>query len=110
MQELLNNLIGRSEVLIYALVLTGIVISLAIRWGILFVKKPNGKNGKTDLIKKIGECVLKIENQTSELLKMHDVRDQDGTPIWYVPRSLESSINRLADSIDALRMDLSKKK
>ncbi len=35
-----------------------------------------------------------------DLHEWHDVRDVDGTPIWYVKRSLEVSIEKLATNID----------
>ena len=34
-----------------------------------------------------------------ELYKLHDVKDGDGVPIWYVKQSLESAIEKLADNI-----------
>lgn len=37
---------------------------------------------------------------TRQLHKMHDKCDEDGVPVWYVRRSLEQAIGRLADNVD----------
>jgi hypothetical protein len=41
----------------------------------------------------------KLENQTDQLYKWHNVLDDDGVPIWYVRRSLEEAILKLSDNI-----------
>jgi hypothetical protein len=42
-----------------------------------------------------------IEKKTDDLYKWHDQRDSDGAFAWYVRKSLEKSIDRLADNIEA---------
>jgi len=51
-----------------------------------------------------------IARQIDDLHKWHDVQDNEGVKIWYVRRSLEDAIVKLADNIDAqtkvfLKMD-----
>lgn len=42
----------------------------------------------------------KIYTWTARLYDMHDKTDDDGVPVWYVRRSLEKSIDKLAENID----------
>jgi hypothetical protein len=42
----------------------------------------------------------KVATQVSDLHRQHSVLDQDGVPVWYVRKSLEASIERLADNIE----------
>lgn len=50
--------------------------------------------------KKNGWGASKIARQIDDLHRWHDVRDSEGVPIWYVRKSLDSSIERLADNIE----------
>lgn len=43
----------------------------------------------------------KIQQETHELHSWHNQRDTDGVFIWYVRRSLEDAINKLADNVGA---------
>ena len=65
--------------------------------------------GKTDRRKLAGEedinrdtkkKIDQIYTWTERLHEMHDKTDEDGVPVWYVRRSLEKSIEKLADNID----------
>lgn len=50
-------------------------------------KKPNGH--------------LRMERQVHELHTWHNKEDDDGVKVWYVRSSLERSIDRLADNVEA---------
>lgn len=41
-----------------------------------------------------------IVKQTNELHEWHNVKDEDGVPVWYVRRSLEKAIEKLSTTID----------
>lgn len=41
-----------------------------------------------------------IARQVAELHRWHDVSDSEGVKIWYVRRSLEEAIDKLADNIE----------
>ncbi len=47
------------------------------------------------------KTLLKIQQQTHDLHTWHSQRDSDGVFIWYVRRSLEDAINKLADNVNA---------
>jgi archaellum component FlaC len=38
--------------------------------------------------------------QTTELHEWHKVADEDGVKVWYVRRSLEKAVDRLADAVE----------
>lgn len=75
-------------------------------------KKPNGDCAATD--RTLSQLAQSIEEKFEEidrvhkkhtkwlenLYDMHNVRDADGVPLWYVRRSLEEVIGKLADNID----------
>lgn len=70
-----------------------IVIVLMLLDKILpYLTKKNGSNSK---------IMTKIERQVDELWEWHNIKDADGVPIWYVRRSLEDAIHKLADNIGA---------
>jgi len=41
-----------------------------------------------------------VSKQINDLYEWHNVNDTEGVKIWYVRRSLEDAINKLADNID----------
>ena len=60
--------------------------------------RKNGKNHQShqhDLTDKLDDLSRQIEN----LYDWHNVRDQDGVPVWYFKRSLEDTLDKLSDSI-----------
>lgn len=67
----------------------GIFAVLVLRQVFDFVGKR--KNGACDL--------HKLSREVADLHKWHDQRDQDGVPVWYVRRSLEDAINKLAANL-----------
>lgn len=50
-------------------------------------------------LKNIEKTQYTILNKTLELHEWHDHSDADGVKVWYVRRSLEDAINRLADNV-----------
>jgi len=71
----------------------GIFALLVIRLVLDWLK--SRKNGGNDVDFK------KVADDVRWLREIHDVRDSDGTPIWYVRRSLEEAIGKLAENIKA---------
>jgi hypothetical protein len=61
-------------------------------------------------------CYIKVEKNISEtdallkrvakesekLLEMHNVRDEDGVPVWYVRRSMDDSLKTLSNGVGDL--------
>ena len=43
-----------------------------------------------------------LERQSAAMFDLHNVKDREGVPIWYVRSSLEEAIKRLVTSIDSL--------
>ncbi len=60
------------------------------------VRKRNGDVFTKDCVK----CLRETHQRTRDLHKWHDVRDDEGVPLWYVRKSLEKSIDRLADNVE----------
>lgn len=53
-------------------------------------RRRNGFNGK---------CMKVLIAQVRELHEWHDRRDAEGVPVWYVRKSLEDAVGKLADNI-----------
>lgn len=68
----------------------GIFAIMVIREVLSFLRARNGGGPSS------------IAKQVDDLWTWHNVRDGDGVPVWYVRRSLEESIAKLADSIEKL--------
>lgn len=75
------------------LTLGGVVAVLIIREVLDFVRNRNSKTKKND-----GE----MHQQLRDLWSWHDVRDEDGVPIWYVKRSLETAVSELVTEMKTL--------
>ena len=56
-------------------------------------------NQQTEKIEKIIETV---KADTAWLKDIHDHKDQDGVPVWYVRQSLEIRIEKLTDAIELM--------
>jgi len=73
-------------------------IILVLREVFAFViKKRNGKHEYECI-----ECIKKIKSiskQTDDLHRWHDVRDDEGIPVWHIRKSLEKAIIKLADNV-----------
>lgn len=63
--------------------------------GIIFVDRT------ISLLKSRGIDLQKLSKQIQELHDWHNVNDVEGVKIWYVRRSLEDAIVKLADNIEA---------
>lgn len=46
--------------------------------------------------------VDKMAEQVDILYNLHDVKDSDGVPVWYVRHSLEKSIEKLATAVEQM--------
>ena len=57
-------------------------------------------NGSADKIKNIELLAYDLKKKTDDLYKWHDQRDSDGAFSWYVRKSLETAIEKLANSVD----------
>lgn len=55
--------------------------------------KKNCKSGQNELCYKCFDLIKKIYD-------MHNQKDSDGVYIWYVRRSLEEAMNKLAENIE----------
>ena len=51
------------------------------------------------MLKSRGIDLQVMSRQVDELHKWHDVSDSEGVKLWYVRRSLEEAITKLADNI-----------
>ena len=79
---------------------TGAMVSLLMlkEASSFFKERKNGKdhqNHQYNLVEKLDELSRQMEN----LYDWHNVRDQDGVPVWYFKRSLEDTLDKLSDSI-----------
>lgn len=96
--------------LITQLGIGGIFAIMVIDRVLTFLKSKGSNGGNQDTVKEIShdietkvDCVLRetshIRGEIKWLTDVHNVKDQDGTYIWYVKTSLTDAIERLADSI-----------
>lgn len=82
----------------------------------MLVKYGNGRHKPVPLTeeekeskKRLSKAVDKIltvdleemEKQSSEMYQLHNVKDRDGVPIWYVRSSLEAALNKLITAIES---------
>lgn len=63
-------------------------------------KKRNGKANSFYCSDKMEKCITETYIKMLELYKMHDQKDSDGSYVWYVKKSLQDAIEKLADNID----------
>ena len=83
----------------------GIFAILVIREVLNFLgkKKDSPSSAKTcEFDKETKDLLFKLKNQVDDLYKWHDQRDADGVPVWYIRRSLEEAIVKLAASQESL--------
>jgi len=89
----------------------GIFAVLVIQMVLNFIKPmmPNifGVNAQDEATKEITKILYEIRHLTKELHTWHDRRDEDGVPVWYIRRSLEDSIEKLAEAVTALSLNAS---
>ncbi len=79
----------------------GLFIILVLReiFGFLKVRKLDGSSTKA-VCSYDREKFNDVYRTIKDLYKLHDIRDRDGVPVWYVRQSLEESIHKLADNIE----------
>ena len=65
--------------------LVGLVTNKDKSYGLTFDEKESLKN---------------VETQIRDLHIMHDVRDSDGTPLWYVPRSWVTTQKDILETVE----------
>ena len=59
-----------------------------------------------DLLEKLVEKVEKMGEETHELHILHKPKDTDGTPLWYVPRSMVSTQKEMLTEMRAMNQSL----
>ncbi len=52
------------------------------------------------VLKGQGVDLRRIARQIDDLHKWHDVRDEDGVPVWHLKRSMFSAIERLTRAVE----------
>jgi hypothetical protein len=60
-----------------------------------------------DLLEKLVIRVEKIKDETHELHTLHKPKDPDGTPLWYVPRSLIKTQEDMLGEMRAMNQKMS---
>jgi len=79
---------------------------------VLIGKLRGPKDPNRDLRKAIEQqttAIREIQSKTELLYKMHDVRDEDGSPLWYVPRSwskTQREVVEICQSISATQHNI----
>lgn len=48
------------------------------------------------------EALFQIKDYTRELKEMHNKYDEDGTPIWYFPKSSEKTQDKMLESLNKI--------
>lgn len=71
-----------------AVVLALLIVREVTAWQIR-IRKETKMNGRFE----------KLAKGVEWLVEVHDHRDSDGVPVWYVRRSLELAIDKLADNV-----------
>lgn len=62
-----------------------------------FLRREIRRNGDGNgLRQRIDSMAWKIE----ELHRMHDVRDNSGRPVWYVPPGFDERLNKLLEAVE----------
>ena len=83
----------------------GLLVVIVLREVFSFLKdrKPDGANDTAaERIEKTLKLAYEIKEMSSDLWEVHNVRDQDGVPVWYIRRGLEESIEKLAEAITVM--------
>lgn len=82
---------------------TGGAVGVALVVILLLVKHLVGRNGRSveaDRWKDLFRLVRQIHQWDGDLHEWHSVSDAEGVKVWYVRRSLEEAIVKLAENID----------
>lgn len=62
-----------------------------------FIGKRSGSGGPQGLTSSERQSLFRIEQIVCRLKEQHDRVDEDGTPMWYVPRSLSKQNERIIE-------------
>lgn len=76
-----------NEYLLGAIIAMAMILVEVIKILLEKVKLRNGKNGYQ----------TKLLNLTQKIYDMHDVKDEDGLPVWYYPRRLLKTFDTLLE-------------
>ena len=80
--------------------LSGAVLILIIK-GVFDYLKTRKKTDEPDL-KEVLEKIESVLLVCEETFKMHNVKDSDGVPVWYVRRSMETLLKELVQAVNDL--------
>lgn len=81
----------------------GIFAILILKTVFAFIKSRKTGGFTNEDIKKVLDHNTKM---TEDLHEWHDMHDDDGVKIWYVRKSLQESVSKLADSIALLNLGI----
>ena len=56
--------------------------------------------------KDMKQTIIRIDDMTENLHTMHNVKDGDGVPVWYVKKSHEKALGNLDKGINALTVEI----
>lgn len=59
-----------------------------------------------DLIRKTHLSMEKVRSTTRWLREMHDIRDDDGLPLWYMPRAWIAKQEKVIDAVGEINHTL----
>ena len=79
----------------------GLLAFLIIREVLNFLINRNKNDKQPDLyaVSHIHDHLDRMEGQVGDLWTWHNQNDADGVKVWYVRRSLEETVDKLADAI-----------
>ena len=88
---------------------SGALLAVVAREVLTFLKDKKSTLSKKESANDCAKCIEKINligEHVQDLLNMHNVKDNDGTPIWYVPRSWAETQKNISDSQQQIVMSL----
>ena len=91
---------ANAPVLVGLIVLSMTLVRLVER---LIDNRLTKRNGKKSIAPPAGGCRGLTEEEHAALMRLDDSHakyDSDGTPLWYVPRSLGATLEKIAVSLD----------
>jgi hypothetical protein len=75
-----------------------LVLITVLKEGLTFFRGREPGSAPKEAADKSSMQADKMADQVDDLHKLHDVKDADGVPVWYVRRSLEEAVKSLADA------------
>jgi len=67
-------------------------------------EKRNGNNGSDTHA--VYALIRRMSEESTELYKWHSKTDENGTPIWYMKKSIEKSIVDLKEDVNNIQKDI----